>query len=263
MALVAKQTRIILCLTEGRKPDKSILLKALEHFFNAENTDVKFLGLNIYQLYRNIKDYSVDNELTVDTFAILQEISLQMKNGDTNVLQEYSREEIAEIFLFYDYDGHATEAQTTTDLGVSQIKEMLNYFSDETENGKLYINYPMIESFRHPIKKDKELVDINMGSTYKNWTTENCDKLLKGNFSKISKIDWLSIYSKHIKVANALITNEFKMISINADMSIYNQQNILKQQYLQHIKPHQQVAALCSIGLFLCEYFGVHLFKEY
>lgn len=34
---------------------------------------------------------------------------------------------------------------------------MLDYFSDETENGKLYINYPMIES----LKYTKEIPDAN------------------------------------------------------------------------------------------------------
>lgn len=34
---------------------------------------------------------------------------------------------------------------------------MLDFFSDETENGKLYINYPMIES----LKYTKEIPDAN------------------------------------------------------------------------------------------------------
>ena len=30
-----------------------------------------------------------------------------------------------------------------------KIKQMINFFDNETEHGKLYINYPMIESYKH------------------------------------------------------------------------------------------------------------------
>ena len=36
-----------------------------------------------------------------------------------------------------------------------QLSEMLDLFNDETENGKLYVNYPMIEAIRYT----KELPD--------------------------------------------------------------------------------------------------------
>ena len=39
----------------------------------------------------------------------------------------------------------------------SRLKDMLELFDDETSNGKLYINYPMIESIRYA----KELPDRN------------------------------------------------------------------------------------------------------
>ena len=31
----------------------------------------------------------------------------------------------------------------------SKIKEMLQFFDNETENGMLYISYPMVEAIRH------------------------------------------------------------------------------------------------------------------
>ena len=36
-----------------------------------------------------------------------------------------------------------------------RVEEMLKLFDDETDNGKLYINYPMIESIRYT--RDKYL----------------------------------------------------------------------------------------------------------
>ena len=60
----------------------------------------------------------------------------------------------SQIFLFFDYD-FQNRLGTQKVNGI--LDEMLDFFSDETENGKLYINYPMIES----LKYTKEIPDAN------------------------------------------------------------------------------------------------------
>ena len=49
----------------------------------------------------------------------------------------------SEIVLIFDFDPQDREFSTTA------ILEMSRYFSDSTDTGKLYINYPMVESFYH------------------------------------------------------------------------------------------------------------------
>ena len=61
--------------------------------------------------------------------------------------------DISEIFLFFDYD--FLNSQLSLDEINRRVEEMLTLFDDETDNGKLYINYPMIESIRYT--RDKYL----------------------------------------------------------------------------------------------------------
>lgn len=60
----------------------------------------------------------------------------------------------SQIFLFFDYDFQNR-------MGVERLNrilgEMLDFFDNETGNGKLYINYPMAES----LKYTKDLPDAN------------------------------------------------------------------------------------------------------
>ena len=48
----------------------------------------------------------------------------------------------SQVFLFFDYD---FQNRIGTQKVNNILDEMLDFFDDETENGKLYINYPMIE----------------------------------------------------------------------------------------------------------------------
>lgn len=50
---------------------------------------------------------------------------------------------ITDIFLVFDYErqDHRFDAE--------KLENMLKFFSDSVENGQLYINYPMVESYRH------------------------------------------------------------------------------------------------------------------
>ena len=61
--------------------------------------------------------------------------------------------DISEIFLFFDYDFQ--NSQLSLDEINRRVEKMLTLFDDETDNGKLYINYPMIESIRYT--RDKYL----------------------------------------------------------------------------------------------------------
>jgi len=57
----------------------------------------------------------------------------------------------AETLLIFDFDPH--DIQFTED----KIRKMAEFFSESTEMGKLYINYPMVEAFYHV----KSVVDAN------------------------------------------------------------------------------------------------------
>ena len=58
-------------------------------------------------------------------------------------MEGLSRDDFSEVFLFFDYDVHQTNLGKADDGDV--INQMLESFDNETENGKLYISYPMVQ----------------------------------------------------------------------------------------------------------------------
>lgn len=67
--------------------------------------------------------------------------------------------DFSEIYLIFDFDCQAPQYDD------EKLQIMLDFFDNETEHGKLYINYPMIESFKH-FKSIPDL-DFNTYKVYK------------------------------------------------------------------------------------------------
>lgn len=145
---------------------------------------------------------------------------------------------------------------------------MLALFADETENGKLYINYPMIESIRYT----KELPD----NDYANYVVsrEECKdfKRLARDFSAYNSLDhilfkdgetptkekymkvkdnWQFLKQMNVCKANLLITG---VKTMPKEKSVVNQLSIFERQLLLHVKPSRNVAVLNSFPIFIYEY---------
>ncbi len=129
------------------------------------------------------------------------------------------------IYLVFDFEHHYKKYSD------EKICEMLKFFNDETENGKLYISYPMIEALYHlksipdndyiNRKVDLRLIE-NSGKEYKilvnnesclkkfNITKHQYIEIIKNNYNKAIKItkpiddqiDYLKLLEYEISCAN-------------------------------------------------------------
>ena len=142
---------MILFVFEG-KDDKTYFESVNRLFFpEKHDTFVCTYNSNIYSLYTKLKEHdALNGAFEVDTVSVLKEILLE--KGD-ETLKGIREDEVSEIYLFFDYDFQ--ENARTLEENNKRLSEMLKFFTDETENGKLYINYPMVESLRYT----KELPD--------------------------------------------------------------------------------------------------------
>ena len=93
---------------------------------------------NIYMLWKKLKADDFDT----DIIEVLRESNKKIREQ----LEGLSRDDFSEVFLFFDYDAHQTNLGKSDDGDV--INHMLESFDNETENGKLYISYPMVEALR-------------------------------------------------------------------------------------------------------------------
>lgn len=131
---------------------------------NIDMDNVWIYGTNIYLLYEDIvKEYGsdwADEEMDIDLPFVISK-----KQTPDN--PRY-KDDFTNIILVFDYERH--------DPNFSEIKilKLQNIFSDATDMGKLYINYPMIESYQHltaipdhEFAKRKIPVSLRPGSKYK------------------------------------------------------------------------------------------------
>ncbi|MBQ9313346.1 MAG: hypothetical protein IJ213_09935 [Bacteroidales bacterium] len=197
---------MILFVFEGEKREPLIFDSLNKLFFPRENNCIVCsFGNNIYELYRQMK------ETNEDLVPMLKDL---YKNKDDSPFSQNSKtSDYSQVFLFFDYDFH-NKFLSLEQMNI-QIKELLNYFDNETDNGKLYINYPMVESIRYT----KQLPDDN----YWRYTLErkNCNqfKKLTHNFSDYKSLDFLVLKEKD----NETIINNWKYLK---------EQNISKANYI-------------------------------
>ncbi|MCQ2326470.1 MAG: hypothetical protein MJZ71_02795 [Bacteroidales bacterium] len=264
-----------LFIFEGEGEER--VFKTLQHLFLTEKDDevVCIFKSNIYALYSKLKEYSIfadelqdDSEL--DIVSILNEI---LVSNNDHTLEKYVNEGIvfAEVFLFFDYDFHHNRGCTLQDNNM-RIKEMLDFFSDETENGKIYINYPMLEAYRYI----KSIPDKNF-STY-NISIEQSKRFKQevATFSKYSvdhfalnkqdwldstkrekrlldtKKNWIGIIPMNVSKANYICCNNNNIPKNKTDIE---QDIIFNNQLYKYVeKENCHVSVLSSFPLFLYEY---------
>ena len=133
---------MILFIFEGKKREPQ-LFKTLEYlFFSNRNEEaiVYSFGNNVYELYTQMLGLDGAGSIV----SILREKS---KNEKNNPLSNFSNtSDFSEIYLFFDYDFQNSNF-SLPEMN-ERLEKMLDFFDNETDNGKLYINYPMIESIR-------------------------------------------------------------------------------------------------------------------
>ena len=127
-------------IVEGEAREPLIIDNISQVFFKHANFKIITLpaGQNIYMLWKKLKEDDFDT----DIIEVLREEHEELKEQ----LEGISRDDFSEVYLFFDYDGHQNNLSEEDDADV--LEQMLVSFDNETENGKLYISYPMVEALR-------------------------------------------------------------------------------------------------------------------
>lgn len=237
----------ILMVFEGENTEPQILENLKKYFLNESDKRIvkAVYGTVIYSLY---EEFFICDEFDedLDLFTIIKE---KLHSSGNDELNDISRGQVPEIYLFFDYDGHATNA----DLG--KLQKILELFNNETENGKLYVSYPMVEAIKH-LKEGTDFKEIieESNSSYKELVSQNCDEHLC-HLRDLSFDDWDIIIQEHSKKANFIVNDDFVFPG-----QIFEQSERFNHQKEKFIKPYNKVAVLASFPLFLLDYYGVKKF---
>lgn len=252
-----------LFIFEGAKTEEKLVEK-LERNFLGEQFAIKCVfDAEIYQLYRILKE----DAFALDIVSILKERS----GENAEKLKAYDRDSFAYIYLFFDYDAHATQASD------SKILELLSFFDNETENGLLYISYPMVEAIRH-FKDMDSFKSLTVKCKRANCLSRQCcadrDKCQKephykafvptdsraqlSNVNSYSRDVWKELITAHVCKMNYLVLDKYEMPVV-----LQNQTTIFNKQLEKYINQScAKVAVLSAFPLFVLDYYGCERLRQ-
>ena len=152
----------ILFIVEGERLEPEVISRMGEVY--GLRCDITSICTNIHILYQQLKK----DEGYSDVIAVLREIlrsrlaslaslktskeqqrRIQRTQGDLAKLER----PFASVYLVFDSELHHRSNDSLAPLevvgkNVAELREMLEFFDNETDQGKLYVNYPMMESYR-------------------------------------------------------------------------------------------------------------------
>ncbi|MBR0037569.1 MAG: hypothetical protein IJP70_08005 [Bacteroidales bacterium] len=246
---------MILFIFEGASYEPSLYEGIKSLFFPKSNDQVlcSFCS-SIYTFYKRLKD-------EFDGFAdVVDVLKIELAKTDPrNELFKYKSADFESIYLFFDYDFYRGDLKKKN----AQIKELLKYFNEETDYGRLFISYPMIESIQYT----KELPDNDfhsytakrnecVGEKFKREARLFC--YYKGYAFLKDTQNWAHIIRQNVFKANNLTTGS---LTWPLDKDNVMQEAIFEAQLQKHVIPHDEVAILNAFPMFLYYYFPIEKFS--
>lgn len=254
---------------EGRKTEPA-LFKTLEHLYfnNPNEKNVCFFGYNIYELYRLM----TESDFTEDIVTVIKR-KLESRN-EKLISDELSITDFSAIYLFFDYDFQNKNLELE-ELN-AQLNEMIEFFSDETDNGKLYVCYPMIESIKCTQKlPDEHFFEYKASredcSDFKNYVSTKYTYYKSTDFMQFTidkktnelrpiskereasvKENWEYLKEQNIKKANYIC---YEVFAYPENKESINQKKIFNSELAKYVQPKNKVSILNAFPLFLFEYF--------
>lgn len=144
--------RKILVIVEGARKELKLVNK-LKELFLPQDISIVSYGTSLYQLYDYLEEYCDFNFEELDVLLALK------AHEPVEEKKAVFDEKYTDVLLIFDFDPQDNK------FDVAKIRKLMDYFNDSTENGKLYINYPMLESFYH-LKNIKDgIVDESFKDT--------------------------------------------------------------------------------------------------
>ena len=218
---MTKATSKIIFIVEGEKMEPKIMNHILTVYGLDKRYEVISYKTNIYGLYKIMfSDGHPEN------WDLLQLMKSRAKADEKAIFDYY----YSDIVLVFDMEPQHPG------FSVEKIREMASYFTESSDMGKLYINYPMVEAFYHmksiPDKDfysyEIDVTDVQVRGKYKDIVKKlcrcgsfdaffnriknraQCTVLIKQNIDKARLMTYGNIESKGVPAQNDILQAELK-----------------------------------------------------
>ena len=197
-----------------------------------------------------------NNSSQVDeALDVLLTLKSQEKNADNiKILSE----KYTDIFIIFDLDPHAIRTE------FKKIRALASFFTDSSDMGRLFINYPMMQSYRHlkhlpDIDFKERKVTISQIKNYKNLVTQEAlPELIKTHH--YNHIQLYEIACHHYCKREKMLGREYA-ITPNSKYDSTEDLKILDMQ-LADIEKNKQCSVLNTSVLIFLEYRPKQFFSE-
>lgn len=245
-------TSYTLLVFEG-ETEKNVVNSLKSYFITKDESILLYatFGHNIYQLSNEL-----ENDPGLDLHGLLCESLLRRKAKDDELLS-IPRDSISDIYLFFDYDPHTSNASDMI------LSKMLNTFVDSQDLGQLFINYPMLESVRHIPKIDYQQITFPIANltNYKSFLKQrnSSGELVEVlpqffNWGLYTKEIWQQIIEINLARANGLVFEKAQLPE-----KIIDQLEIFEAQKKRHIRYSNTISVISGFPLMLHHYYGENI----
>lgn len=231
---------------EGEGREKQYFQSLERAFFNGKENHILVSFQNdIYELYKQLV-----NDKDLDPFELVRELNPTVKNQAD--LKDIRRDQIGQIYLFFDME------PSDNLYSGQKLLDMLALFENETEHGKLFISYPMVEALRdiddlaEYLTRTVNLSDCT-GKVYKSLSSKRGNRIYQ-DARKIDKSLWQGLVEANVRKANYLINGR------SSDIPVL-EQTIITQAQLDDYLPFDKVSVLSAFPMFLADYYGRMVYK--
>lgn len=211
----------ILIIYEGKKTEKQIINRIKNDFLSNPHISFFPYKTTIYDLWGKLMEED-DDDITL--------LSVLKQKDPVTFNNKINRHTFSEVYLFFDYDGHASKASD------DDLKKMIKYFDDEFDKGKLYISYPMVEAFRHLTRGQKECESNCCVAAKEKIGYKNIIHNYSNDYTYMNSMTlehWKEIFIHNYSKANCLLFDEYE---IPEDVLECTQKEIFSNQLEKFIK---------------------------
>ncbi len=233
----------ILVLVEGDKTD----FRLMEHLFYvygiADKHEIISYNTNIYVLYNEV--FRDGDPESLDLLQTLKEHETDAKK------KKLFDRRYSDILLIFDLDPQDPL------FSADKILQMMSFFVESSDMGKLYLNYPMVEAFYHMKNiPDKDYssytvsIDELKNKTYKSRVNkENRNH----NYSKfaVNKAECDIVINQNID--KAWLVSEEERVVDDLEILLPDSVDILKSQ-LKFMETNKLISVLCTCDFYIADY---------
>ncbi len=228
----------ILMIVEGKKTDERLMKHLLTVYGISLSHQIVSYKTNIYALYNQMFKGG-----SPEAFDILQLLKSREPDEEKKKIFDIH---YSDIILIFDLDPQ------DPNFSNKKITEMLEFFVESSDMGKLYLNYPMVESFYHMKKIPDE--DFN---SYIVTLKELEEKKYKERVSKENPLNDYKKFATTREECSIVILQNIKkaelIIGDRANQKQAKLSQVLEAQ-LEKLKNEKYLYVLCTCAFYIADY---------